>query len=272
MHQQLKASYSSSLRPHTLVAECPRPPLQRKASYTSSLRPHTLAAQGLIHSQLKAAYTSSLRPHTLDIAGDLAALHEVNEPTRSSHNNIRPKLHRPQLIPDVLSASVGDSAAEAGLVAELARLVVDLLDPQRFSQAGRDRGLVRQVEVQLDLLDPQRFSQAGRDRDRGLVRQAEVQLDLLDPQRFSQAGRDRDRGLVRQAEVQLDLLDPQRFSQAGRDRGLVRQAEVQLDLLHQLAGRSQNEPPREGAAAVARIAGVLEDRRDHWEEEGCRLA
>ncbi len=33
-------------------------------SYTSNLRPHTLVASGLIH-QLKASYTSSLRPHTL---------------------------------------------------------------------------------------------------------------------------------------------------------------------------------------------------------------
>jgi hypothetical protein len=40
----------------TLVAEGP---------YTSSLRPHALVADGRIHWLLKAAYTSSSRPHTL---------------------------------------------------------------------------------------------------------------------------------------------------------------------------------------------------------------
>ena len=35
-----------------------------KASYTSRLRPHTLGAEGLMHQELKASYTSSLRPHT----------------------------------------------------------------------------------------------------------------------------------------------------------------------------------------------------------------
>jgi acyl-coenzyme A thioesterase PaaI-like protein len=57
-----------------------------KASYTRSLRPHTLVAEGLIHMQLavgngiitlseadqeelKASYTSSLRPHTLVAEG-----------------------------------------------------------------------------------------------------------------------------------------------------------------------------------------------------------
>ena len=33
--------------------------------YTSSLRPHTLVADGLIREELEAAYASSLRPHTL---------------------------------------------------------------------------------------------------------------------------------------------------------------------------------------------------------------
>ncbi len=36
-----------------------------KAAYTSSTRPHTLVAQGRMHESLKAAYTSSVRPHTL---------------------------------------------------------------------------------------------------------------------------------------------------------------------------------------------------------------
>jgi hypothetical protein len=36
IHLQLKAAYTSSLRPHTLVAV--------KAAYTSSLTPHTLVA------------------------------------------------------------------------------------------------------------------------------------------------------------------------------------------------------------------------------------
>ena len=49
MHQQRKASSSFQERP----------------SYTSSSRPHTLVAQALIHQQLKAAYSSSLRPHIL---------------------------------------------------------------------------------------------------------------------------------------------------------------------------------------------------------------
>ncbi len=52
--QELKASYTSGLRPHTLAACSKRtrldvslqvPPKQElKASYTSSLRPHTLVA------------------------------------------------------------------------------------------------------------------------------------------------------------------------------------------------------------------------------------
>ena len=36
-----------------------------KASYTSSFRPRTLVASGLIHWKLKASYTSSFRFHTL---------------------------------------------------------------------------------------------------------------------------------------------------------------------------------------------------------------
>ena len=39
------------------------------ASYTSSLRPHILVACGLIHLQLKASHTSSSRPHTLVAQG-----------------------------------------------------------------------------------------------------------------------------------------------------------------------------------------------------------
>jgi hypothetical protein len=38
-------------------------PARAQTPYTSSLRPHTLVAQGLIHWYLKTAYTSSLRPH-----------------------------------------------------------------------------------------------------------------------------------------------------------------------------------------------------------------
>jgi hypothetical protein len=40
------------------TSEEARPP------YTSSSRPHTLVAEGLIHEELKASYTSSLGPHT----------------------------------------------------------------------------------------------------------------------------------------------------------------------------------------------------------------
>jgi hypothetical protein len=36
-----------------------------KVSYTRSLRAHTPGVQGLIHQELKASYTSSLRSHTL---------------------------------------------------------------------------------------------------------------------------------------------------------------------------------------------------------------
>jgi hypothetical protein len=51
--QYLKASYTSSLRPHTLV---PR--------LMSCVTAPTAVAQGLMQ-YLKALYTSSLRPHTL---------------------------------------------------------------------------------------------------------------------------------------------------------------------------------------------------------------
>ena len=54
--QVIKASYTSRLRPHTLVAEGLMDEEEEseqaqviKASYTSSLRPHTLVASGLIH-------------------------------------------------------------------------------------------------------------------------------------------------------------------------------------------------------------------------------
>ena len=38
---------------------------KRKATYTSSARPHTLVAEGLIYYKRKATYTSSRRPYTL---------------------------------------------------------------------------------------------------------------------------------------------------------------------------------------------------------------
>ncbi len=36
-----------------------------KASFTSSFWPHTLVASGLLHYKLKASYTGSLKHHTL---------------------------------------------------------------------------------------------------------------------------------------------------------------------------------------------------------------
>ena len=57
--RELKAFYTSSLRPHTLIAEGLK--LLLKASYTSSSRPHTLVGQGLVHYWLKASYNSSLQ-------------------------------------------------------------------------------------------------------------------------------------------------------------------------------------------------------------------
>ncbi len=55
-----------------------------KASYTSSLRPHALVAGGAQHATepLKASYTSSLRPHTLVVAG--GAQH-ATEPQRTAN-------------------------------------------------------------------------------------------------------------------------------------------------------------------------------------------
>ena len=63
--------HTSSLRPHTLVAE-DRVHYLLKAACTSSLRPHTCSvrphtpvAEGCIHYLLKAACSGSSRPHTL---------------------------------------------------------------------------------------------------------------------------------------------------------------------------------------------------------------
>jgi hypothetical protein len=59
LHKKLKASYTSSLRPHTLVLKATH---KRAATELQRIR---ISGLQRLHKKLKASYTSSLRPHTL---------------------------------------------------------------------------------------------------------------------------------------------------------------------------------------------------------------